>query len=319
MSIQNIEKLFKETFSGFEADVNPNAWTNISQGLQAPAPSNHIPDGSSASKTMGLWNKAGLFLAISAAVILAVIYFPQKKSADEIATVKNTPSVVQENSTAVATKPAALKMIDAPALENAPAEKKTSNQKQTEPKFAAAKLAVENSDNAKEKEVIVNSSPAISPVASVDAVSPKEKNPVPEKTVTTEVTSLKANTSTVISNTQIISTDFNLLLEPTENNAPREQEARSDFAFYIPNVFTPNNDRVNEDFKPMGLHFKDYELVIYDNKWNEIFRSIDIEHRWDGKLKDGTLAPAGNYVYMINVKDLNNVEHPQRGLLLLKR
>ena len=230
MSLQNIEKLFKETFSGFEADVNPNAWTNISQGLQAPAPTNHVPDGTPAARTMGLWNKAGLFLAISAVVILAVIYFPEKKSADEIAAVKNTPSVVQENSIAVATKPAVVKMIDAPAIENVSAEKENAIAKHSEQKPAETKAAVENSDNANEKAVIVTSPSVISPVTFVDAGSPEVKNSVTEKTVTTQISSSKENAPTVISNPGNITTDFNLLLEPTENNAPREQEARSDFA-----------------------------------------------------------------------------------------
>ncbi|MFI5164262.1 MAG: PKD domain-containing protein, partial [Bacteroidia bacterium] len=31
----NIEKLFKEKFEHFEADVNPNAWSNVQQGIQS--------------------------------------------------------------------------------------------------------------------------------------------------------------------------------------------------------------------------------------------------------------------------------------------
>ena len=69
----------------------------------------------------------------------------------------------------------------------------------------------------------------------------------------------------------------------------------------------------------MGLNYKDYSLIIFDLKGNEIFRSNDISNKWDGKLRDGSPAPAGNYTFVISVKDLNNVEHPLRGLVLFKR
>ena len=318
MREQNIEQLFRNGLGNLEAEVNPNAWTNIAKGLQAPAPSNHVPDGSPASKTIGLWGYAGLFLGISAVVITAVIYSPEKKSSDSVAAVKNPPSLVQENSTPVAAKPAELKMIDAPAAVNVSAEKENAIAKNSEQKSIAINDAAENSENIKQKETVLNTPPVIVPVKVQGAVNSQAKNTVAVKSITPENNSAPENTAAVSSNPQNANTDFNLLVEPSEST-PREAEVRTDFKFFVPSAFSPDGDGNNEDFYPMGINFKDYQVVIYKREGKEVFRSNDISNKWNGRLKDGTPAPADLYAYFINVKDLNNVEHPQQGSILLKR
>ena len=51
----------------------------------------------------------------------------------------------------------------------------------------------------------------------------------------------------------------------------------------VPNVFTPNNDLVNDFFKPV-LSFTplDYHLVISDRKGNILFETRDYNETWDG-------------------------------------
>ena len=96
-------------------------------------------------------------------------------------------------------------------------------------------------------------------------------------------------------------------------------DIRSDFSFYVPNVFTPNNDHVNEVFTPMGRSFQDYDLTIYDRWGNIIFRSKDIRFSWDGKLSSGDLAPMGVYVYVIDLRDLDGIKHEFIGNVALIR
>src|SRR5260221_9698317 len=102
MKEQNIEQLFKNSFSNFDADVNPNAWANISQGLQTPVPGQHSLNGSPAGKTTGILGKMSVgnvisFIVITAAIIGAAIYFGSQKSGSEIAEVKDLPKMVKEN------------------------------------------------------------------------------------------------------------------------------------------------------------------------------------------------------------------------------
>ncbi|HLG36225.1 MAG TPA: gliding motility-associated C-terminal domain-containing protein [Bacteroidia bacterium] len=321
MEAKNIEQLFKNEFSNFEADVNPNAWTSIQHGLQSPVPMQEVAgNAASGGKAIGLWGYAGLFVAATAVVITAWIYYTDIKSPDEIASVTHSaPAIAGDVKAENSFEPIVLSEISPAVVKNSSVEKHSADNtvKQelvpaVQEKNETVPEEIKNSDN---------TPAAVTPVVSDNTENTVTENTVEPKTVVTESNSVPiTKDAPVISiNTQSSSLDFDFVNEPIDNGAPREQESRSDFTFYIPTVFTPNGDRVNDDFKPMGLNFRDYELVIYDGKSSEIFRSKDIEHKWDGKLKDGTLASAGVYVYVISVKDLNNVEHPQRGQLLLKR
>jgi gliding motility-associated-like protein len=57
--------------------------------------------------------------------------------------------------------------------------------------------------------------------------------------------------------------------------------------FYIPNAFTPNDDGVNETFKPsiLGADIEDYTFMIFD-RWGElVFESQNLTNGWDGHYK----------------------------------
>ena len=70
------------------------------------------------------------------------------------------------------------------------------------------------------------------------------------------------------------------------------------FSIYIPNVFTPNGDLVNNIFYVYGENIKDFSLLIF-NRWGElIFESNDILKGWNGEYK-GVPAPMGTYVYIV--------------------
>src|SRR5258708_4124754 len=116
MTEQNIEQLFKDALSNLEADVNPNVWTNIEQGLQTPVSSNHVSGNSSAVKTANIMSKLSLksLIFISGASLTIVgtaIYFyiktPEIKtessfsinpiSNETTAPVTNQPHVISGN------------------------------------------------------------------------------------------------------------------------------------------------------------------------------------------------------------------------------
>ena len=61
---------------------------------------------------------------------------------------------------------------------------------------------------------------------------------------------------------------------------------------FVPNSFTPDQNGLNDLFKPTGVHVTDdhYLFVIYD-RWGEVmFRTTDPEQGWDGTYK-GQLVP----------------------------
>ena len=70
---------------------------------------------------------------------------------------------------------------------------------------------------------------------------------------------------------------------------------------FVPNVFTPNGDYVNDFFElnvsaPFELH------VSIFNRWGElIFESNDCYFKWNGEFR-GEKVQAGTYVYFITGK-----------------
>lgn len=69
-----------------------------------------------------------------------------------------------------------------------------------------------------------------------------------------------------------------------------------DFTLSIPNVITPNNDLINDEFE---LGFP-YESLVICNRWgNKIFESQDGTTIWEGKDFAGKDVSEGTYYYKI--------------------
>jgi len=76
-----------------------------------------------------------------------------------------------------------------------------------------------------------------------------------------------------------------------------------------PNVFSPNNDKVNELFKPYLLDDPSYDLTgimqtfemqIYNRWGNLVYETTGFQRYWDGSMNDGSIANEGVYFYLIH-------------------
>ena len=67
------------------------------------------------------------------------------------------------------------------------------------------------------------------------------------------------------------------------------------YLLVVPNAFTPNNDTVNDTFRPVTKALKNIHLDVYDT-WGSLIYSEtgDVMRGWDGKIK-GQNAENGNY------------------------
>jgi gliding motility-associated-like protein len=67
------------------------------------------------------------------------------------------------------------------------------------------------------------------------------------------------------------------------------------YVLVVPNAFTPNNDSVNDTFRPVTKGLKNVHLDVYDT-WGSLIYSEtgEVLRGWDGKLK-GINAENGNY------------------------
>lgn len=71
----------------------------------------------------------------------------------------------------------------------------------------------------------------------------------------------------------------------------------------VPNIFTPNNDNVNECFAPAGVPEECYWLYVY-NRWGVlVFDSFKLDKKcWDGKyMKSDTRVVDGVYFWVLEI------------------
>lgn len=84
--------------------------------------------------------------------------------------------------------------------------------------------------------------------------------------------------------------------------------------FYIPNSFTPDEDKYNEVFKPVftsGFDPQTYTFIVY-NRWGEIlFESHNINVGWDGTygIDSEKIVPDGVYIWKIKIKEKGRDKH----------
>lgn len=62
---------------------------------------------------------------------------------------------------------------------------------------------------------------------------------------------------------------------------------------------------------------KGYHLKII-NRWNEVIYECNDELKgWNGRLTDGSLAPVGNYLWLLSYEDFLGKYHNQSGMVTL--
>lgn len=73
-----------------------------------------------------------------------------------------------------------------------------------------------------------------------------------------------------------------------------------DILIYVPNIFTPDGDSFNEQWRVYmnGIDIYDFHLILY-NRWGEIiWESYDVSKSWDGTY-GGNLVQDGVYVWQL--------------------
>ncbi len=95
---------------------------------------------------------------------------------------------------------------------------------------------------------------------------------------------------------------------------------------FTPNAFSPNNDGINEEFKPSAIYiFKEsknslysYSMEVFDRWGSKVFDSKNLDKGWDGKI-EGKDCPQGIYMYTIKAIGLDGKIYQFQGTLHLIR
>jgi len=87
----------------------------------------------------------------------------------------------------------------------------------------------------------------------------------------------------------------------------------------IPNIFTPNDDGVNDVFEVKGTGLKTLDAEIF-NRWGQkIFEWHTVNGDWDGFTASGVPSPSGTYYYIIKATGKDGKEYLEKGSFSLVR
>lgn len=92
----------------------------------------------------------------------------------------------------------------------------------------------------------------------------------------------------------------------------------ADKVVYIPNVFTPDGNGANDDFRVFTNGIRFSQLMIFNRTGEKVFQSNNITQSWDGRYK-GTEAMAGVYTYYLELVFLDGDRRTYQGSLTLLR
>jgi gliding motility-associated-like protein len=94
--------------------------------------------------------------------------------------------------------------------------------------------------------------------------------------------------------------------------------------YFIPNAFTPNDDKLNDFFEFDILGAKSIETSIF-NRWGErVYFNANQSNgaingnAWDGK-KDGKVVPSDTYLYQLKVSFFDDTEETLSGTISVVR
>lgn len=93
-------------------------------------------------------------------------------------------------------------------------------------------------------------------------------------------------------------------------------EVTTNYNIYIPNVFTPNEDGLNDVFIIYGTGLTKFEMTVFDRWGEKLFVSGDQLKGWDGTYK-GKLSKNDVYPYLINYTSLDGKKHTKSGHVTL--
>jgi gliding motility-associated-like protein len=87
----------------------------------------------------------------------------------------------------------------------------------------------------------------------------------------------------------------------------------------LPNVFTPNNDGINDLVDFSYLNLSEEIVDIYDRRGLKVFQSSRTVSKWEGDDLKGNACPDGVYYYVFHYSDFINKTIDKNGFIQLLR
>jgi gliding motility-associated-like protein len=80
----------------------------------------------------------------------------------------------------------------------------------------------------------------------------------------------------------------------------------------VPNVFTPNGDGINDEFRVAFRSLASFHIWVYTDSGQLVYESTDPRRGWDGRIGNRN-APMGTYFYIIRARGTDGVNWNKKG------
>jgi len=273
--LNKLDNILKQQMETFAPDA-PNIWAGIEQGVQA----NAAAQTATITKTIG--SKIVITIAKIAAILVipasVVVYFVsnEKNNIEEILKVESNILSTNQNTEEI-------KTVESPKIASVITTNKLFKISEPISEISYSNNSNSNSLDKTAKEIVSSNKPTISEQIIVSNESNK--------------TILKDE-----------------IAESKEVEMIEENETKADFSNVgsesgirvFPNVFTPNNDGIDDKYVIDLEGEKLYNLKIYNYNNELVFESNDKNNNWDGlNYKNGQACNSGTYFGIFEFKLTN--------------
>ncbi len=356
--MKQFEEQFKDAFDGFEPEVDPSVWANVSNAISSPAPAAAASSGSAAGGFSAVAGWVAAAITIAAGVLIYHFVSP----ADSTVSKENQPSttisapVNESNNTSTEETTT--------QNSNPVAQQRAGNQSVTElsevQKPAVAPVAVEESQKVVNSESHATTVSAPEPAKHENAVAPKNtekaensSNFAPNPVKNTENQVENAINPVLIASSHCgfaplsvtfmlnsnLKTDFNFgdgnvafktnsITHKYENSGRytitcevngKQLTTEVEVLGQLGTAFSPNGDGINDIFNFGGNDVEKVEVRVYNRFGKTIFTGSGSNPGWDGNLSDGSKAESGTYFYDIFATSVGGTDFKQKGTINLFR
>lgn len=278
-----IKDLFSEGLNGFEAEVRPDLWNSISSKVNSTSVV-------SSSNLTALIVKSIISMAILGGVGLSIYYLTQSR--------QSLPEKIKEgklNRDVLAEKESIL------------------NIEKNENSFNINDVSILKKENSANESAQVLTPEKNSDVVIILTVD-KPAAIINEREAIEEIGEIVKGTNPIIPTPiKEVETQQNQSSLGADRVLPKLK------TYDLPNVFTPNNDGINDFLEINGSELQEFSVVVLDVDNRIVFNSKDPSFRWDGRLLSGEEAPSGNYIYYITAKDVFGKQVTQSSSLTIRR
>lgn len=268
----NIKELFSQKLGGYEAKVNPELWAKISTQVAAGATT-------TVASGLSMFTKVAIGLGLSAAAITTVVLLtntPKETVSEEPKT-----EVQQEITTKVF--------------------------RETEEVAEVADYRIVESLNTEvEKELNL-----FTGTSSTEGLNQMEKDEteiyvsgMSIKSASTIKTGELSEPIIVVGVTHGDMTNYGTASSNEPETVIETPTQKTELIKRYTNIFTPNNDGINDFFELPSEGLTDFSVVVFNPKGEIVYQSNDPSFRWDGRdVRTGEMVDPGTYMYMVSAYD----------------